>query len=253
MTEQNKAPPRARKAAPAKTPAGRSTHKNPPAKRRTAKAAAAKNSEVKSVAVKNAEPKTPETKPESSAPKPAEAARTAPTKAADVLMETVEAVKAAAVRAAEAAPAPAPTRPVAEAAPARTAEVPSPAQMVAPAARLLEAGTEQARAAYARAQSTTEQFRHAVTETAAASTRGALEVNGKVINAMRAQSDAAMELWRSTLTASSFAEAVRAQTSGTRQLYETAATHWRDVAETTTRWISASVMPMQSAWTDRGR
>ena len=86
-----------------------------------------------------------------------------------------------------------------------------------------------------------------------ASTRGALELNGKVLDAVRAQSDATFELWRSTLTAGSFSEAVRAQASGARQLYETTATHWRDVAETTTRWLGSTVKPIQAAWTDRGR
>jgi hypothetical protein len=244
MAEQKKAPARTRKTAQAAA-----AQSAPRKKRRTAKAASANTAEVKSMAVK-AEPNIPETKREAPAAKAVETARPAAMKAADVLIETVEAVKAAAVRAAQAAPAPA--KPAAEAARTFAQAAPSARQAIAPAARIVEAGTEQAREVYARAQATTEQMRHAMSETAAASARGALEVNGKVLDALRAQSEAAFDLWRSTLTAGSFSDAVRAQTSGARQLYETSAAHWRDVTETATRWLGSSVKPLQS-WTDRGR
>jgi hypothetical protein len=113
----------------------------------------------------------------------------------------------------------------------------------------MNAGTEQARQAYARAQATSQTLRQAVTETAAATGQGVLEVNGKVIDAMRAQSDAAFDLWRTTLTAGSVSEAIRAQTSGTRQVYETATTQWKDVAEATNRLLTTMMKPMQQVWT----
>ena len=123
--------------------------------------------------------------------------------------------------------------------------------LVAPATRLMEIGAEQAREAYARAQATTASLREAFAETANATTRGALEVNGKVIDAWRAQSDAALDLFQSTLRATSLSDAIRLQTSGARQVYETAATHWKDVAESTTRWFGSAVKPMQSAFTPK--
>lgn len=226
MAEHKKAPARAKAASAAKKP-------------RTAKAASAKNADVKSVTIKNAEANAPERAAETAKPvsKAAEASA--------VLLETVEAIKSVAVRAADAAPEARPTVETLNA-------VAAPGRAVAPA-RLFEAGTEQARAVYSRAQATTTQLRDAVTETATATTRGALEVNDKVLDALRAQSDAAFDLWRSTLTAGSFAEAVRVQATGARAVYETAATHWRDVAETTTRWIGASMKPIQSAWTSPRR
>jgi hypothetical protein len=128
-----------------------------------------------------------------------------------------------------------------------------PDQVVAPVATLLETGAEQARQAYARAQATSEAFRQAVADTATATSRGAIEVNSKVLDAFRAQSDAALDLWRSTLAAGTVADAIRAQTSGTRQVYETTASQWKDIAETTGRWVSAAVKPMQSVWTGQGR
>jgi hypothetical protein len=125
---------------------------------------------------------------------------------------------------------------------------PAATEMIAPTARLVEAGRDQARQAYAQAQATGETFRQALAESANVTTRGALEVNGKVIDALCAQSEAALDLWQSTLSAGSFSEAVRLQATGARQVYETVASHWKDVAETTGRWLGASVKPIQSAW-----
>jgi hypothetical protein len=91
----------------------------------------------------------------------------------------------------------------------------------------------------------------AVTEAATVSSRGVLEVNDKMIEAFRVQSDAALDLWRSTLNAATLADAIQVQTTGVRQAYEIAAAQWKDIAETTTRWIDRSVQPIQSVWTSR--
>jgi hypothetical protein len=122
-----------------------------------------------------------------------------------------------------------------------------------PVATILQTGADQAREAYARVKATTESLRQAATESATVTTRGVIEVNEKLIDAMRAQSDAAFELWRSALSATSVSEAIRIQTTGARQVYETAASQWKDIAETTGRVLSASVKPIQSAWTVPGR
>jgi hypothetical protein len=125
------------------------------------------------------------------------------------------------------------------------------AEAVASAPALAAPATDQAREAYERGQAATASFRHAVAETAAATTKGVLEVNAKVLDALRAQSDAALDLWRSALAAESFSEAVRVQTSGARQAYDSVAHHWKDVAETTNRWFGAAMRPIQSALSDR--
>lgn len=125
--------------------------------------------------------------------------------------------------------------------------------IAAPAARLIAAGADQAREAYARAQEASEQLRQTMAETTTATTRGAVEINGKVIDAWRAQGEIALGLWRQALAAGSVSEAVRLQTSGARHAYETAAAHWKDVAETTTRWLGESVKPLRSALSDDAR
>jgi hypothetical protein len=138
---------------------------------------------------------------------------------------------------------------VMEAAIARATPTPVPTTnpVIGPATRLMEAGAEQARQVYARAQASNESLRQAMTETASTTTRAAFEVQEKVLDAIRAQSDATFDLWRSTLTAGSLSEAVRVQTSGVREVYETATSHWQDVAATTTRWFGATLRPFQSA------
>ncbi|WP_112663733.1 phasin family protein [Microvirga flavescens] len=98
-----------------------------------------------------------------------------------------------------------------------------------------------------------EALRLALKEAANATTSGALAVNDKVLAAFRAQNEAAFDLWRSTLSAPSVSEALRVQAGGVRHVYETAATHWKDVAETAKTWLDHSVRPIQSIWTDRFR
>ncbi|HEX8666137.1 MAG TPA: phasin family protein [Beijerinckiaceae bacterium] len=119
----------------------------------------------------------------------------------------------------------------------------------APLAAAFEAGAGQARAAYARARETGDGFREAATASTAASARGFLELNGKVIDLVRAQNDAALDLWRSTLTAGSLSEAIRAQTHGLREAYETTAAGWKDLAETAGRLMGEAAKPLRSAFT----
>jgi hypothetical protein len=118
---------------------------------------------------------------------------------------------------------------------------------LAPFSVALESGAEQARNAVGRARDTRESLQQAVAHSAVAAANGMLELNGKVIDLLRAQSDAAFELWRSTVTAGSLSEAVRVQTSGIRQAYEATTTHAKDVAEAATRAIGDTVKPLQSA------
>ncbi|HEX8164376.1 MAG TPA: phasin family protein [Beijerinckiaceae bacterium] len=122
---------------------------------------------------------------------------------------------------------------------------------VAPLAAAFQAGADQARAAYDRARENGDTFRQAVTDTTAATTRGFLEFNGKVIDLVRAQNEAALDLWRSTLTAGSFSEAIRAQTHGMREAYETSAAQWKDLAETAGRLMGEATQPLRSAFQGR--
>jgi hypothetical protein len=133
------------------------------------------------------------------------------------------------------------------------APVPSPEaaqrQAAASVSAAVEIGADGARTMVARAQGSTEALRQAVTESATAATRGMVEINGRMFDLLRAQSDATFSLWRQTLQAGTLSEAVRAQTSGVRQAYEATASQWKDLAEVTSRVMGDTVRPLQSALT----
>ncbi len=95
-------------------------------------------------------------------------------------------------------------------------------------------------------------LRQAVREAASVSAQGALEVNEKIIDALQSQSHVALDLWRTAIGAADLPQALRAQTSATRQAYETASAQWRDIAETTARWMTRSFEPLQSTLQRRG-
>jgi hypothetical protein len=95
-------------------------------------------------------------------------------------------------------------------------------------------------------------FRQAVKEAVSVSAQGALEVNDKIIDALQSQSHAALDLWRTAITATDLPQAFRTQTSATREAYESASAQWKDIAETTARWMTRSVEPLQSALRRQG-
>ena len=209
-------------------------------RRAAARSASAAASTLKAPArpavTKAAVAKPPVTKPAGKAPvkKPAS---TAPQKAADRKALPAEAAQAASTALQSALRGVMPSGGV----------IPIAQAALAPFSVALESGAEQARNAVGRARDTRESLQQAVAHSAAAAANGMLELNGKVIDLLRAQSDAAFELWRSTVTAGSLSEAVRVQTSGMRQAYEATTTHAKDVAEAATRAIGDTVKPLQSA------
>jgi hypothetical protein len=110
-------------------------------------------------------------------------------------------------------------------------------------------GAEQARAAYLRAGAGNENLRQAVADSTTSTTRGLVELNEKVLDLWRAQSDAALDVWRSTLTSGSLAEAIRAQTSGFRRSYEATTSQWKEIAETAGRLMGDAAKTFQSTLT----
>jgi hypothetical protein len=93
-----------------------------------------------------------------------------------------------------------------------------------------------------------EALRQAMRETVAVSAKGALEVNDKIIQALQLQGHAAIDLWRTAIDNSRLPDGFNAQTGAARQAFETASAQWKDVAETTARWMTRSVEPLQSAF-----
>jgi len=128
----------------------------------------------------------------------------------------------------------------------------APAQVVPfSAAKATGAQAGPAPLPYATAQAASASLRRVVAEATAATTSGALEVNDKVLDAWRAQSDAILDVWRAALAADTLSDAARLQATGAREAYAAAASHWKDVAETTTRWFEDALKPFRSALTSR--
>jgi hypothetical protein len=92
-----------------------------------------------------------------------------------------------------------------------------------------------------------EALRQAMHEAVAVSAKGALEVNDKIIQALQTQGQAALDLWRTAIDNSRQPGGFNAQTGAAREAFETASAQWKDVAETTARWMTQSVEPLQSA------
>ena len=101
---------------------------------------------------------------------------------------------------------------------------------------------------YSRARENGESLRQAVTDSTTATTRAFVELNGKVIDLVRAQSDATLNLWRSTLSAGTFSEAIRVQTHGLREARSTTSAQWKDIAETAGRLAAEAAKPLRTAW-----
>ena len=92
-----------------------------------------------------------------------------------------------------------------------------------------------------------EALRQAMTGNTAAMTSGFAEINGKVLDLVRAQAEAALDVWRSTLTATSPAEGGERRRGLSGRLTRTQTQRWKDLFETTTRVAGAACKPPQSA------
>jgi hypothetical protein len=124
---------------------------------------------------------------------------------------------------------------------------PTPQAALAPLSAALESGAEQARSALGRARASGGNLQQAVAQSATATARAMLEVNDKILDGLRAQNEAALDLWRSAVTAGSLSELVRVQTSGIRMAYELSSTQAKDLAATATRAVGDAVKPLQAA------
>ncbi|MGO4387379.1 phasin family protein [Microvirga sp. 2YAF29] len=106
---------------------------------------------------------------------------------------------------------------------------------------------KKAEEAFSTVRSQGDAFRHAMRESATVSAKGALEVNGKIIEALHSQGHAAIELWRTALDNKDLQTALKTQTQAARDVFETASAQWKDIAETTAHWMTKSFEPLRSA------
>ncbi|MEE1610501.1 phasin family protein [Microvirga sp. CF3016] len=123
-----------------------------------------------------------------------------------------------------------------------------PISLPATAAAPVEAG-----AIFSSAKKQSDVLRQAMSEAVAASAKGALEVNDKIIEAVNTQRHVALDLWRSAISPSPLPEVFKAQSQTTHQAYEAVSAQWKDIAETTALWFTKSLEPLQSALNRSGR
>ncbi|KFG67165.1 hypothetical protein [Microvirga sp. BSC39] len=119
--------------------------------------------------------------------------------------------------------------------------------------KVVEVEPVAAEALFSSAKKQSDAFRHAVGEAVTVSAKGALEVNGKIIDALTIQSSAALDLWRSAISPAPLPEALKAQSQATRLAYEAASAQWKDVAESAALWFTKSLEPLHSAFQRPGR
>lgn len=129
--------------------------------------------------------------------------------------------------------------------------LPTPDGVVKPYARMMETGADSARAAYAQAAQTNEALTQACFESANAASRGLVALNGQMLDLMRANTDLTLSLMRSTLSAGSLSEAIKLQTSGAREAFETTSAHMKAMAEATTKLVGETTQPLAAAITRR--
>jgi hypothetical protein len=103
--------------------------------------------------------------------------------------------------------------------------------------------------AYSRAQEIGEAFRRASAESASASARGMAEINSKVMDLVRAQNETNLALWRSMVSAGSVSDALKAQSAGLKQAYESTTSHWVEITATFGKVFGSVVDPLRSTWT----
>ncbi|MBB3809474.1 phasin family protein [Pseudochelatococcus contaminans] len=74
-------------------------------------------------------------------------------------------------------------------------------------------------------------------------TRGVTELNTKLFDLVRTQTDGAIDLWRRLLSAGSLAEAVELHTRELRRQFETTSTQLKDIAQTSNRLLTDVLSP----------
>ncbi|GGK36969.1 phasin family protein [Salinarimonas ramus] len=253
-------------AAPKSAAAAKPAAAGKPAAAKTQKTTALKSAALKAAAAPRPEKAAPEADASPAAPSPA---APAPSPAAPTPAPVAAAAPAPipapslAPRAAEPAPAvKAAPKPAPKAEPEPSlhdeafsavgiARLPAADDLVKPYARMMESGTVGARTAYSQVRESNEAMAQACFASAAAASRGMATLNAEMLDLMRANTDLTLSVMRSTLTAGSLSEAVKLQTSGARQAYETTSAHMRAIAEATTKLVGETTQPIADAITKR--
>jgi hypothetical protein len=90
-------------------------------------------------------------------------------------------------------------------------------------------------------------FGHAAARSAAIATLGLLDLNTRVLDLMRQQSEVSLSALGAVLTARSAADAMRAQTDGLSRTLDLQSTQWNEIARTFRRVVEDAAEPVRAA------
>lgn len=111
---------------------------------------------------------------------------------------------------------------------------------------IAHAGLGYARQSYAALHEQSELWTKGFSSTLSVASRGVTELNGKVFDLVRSQTDGTLDLWRQLLKVTSLAEAVEVQTRELRRQFESTSHQLKDIAQTSNRLLSETFSRIQT-------
>jgi phasin len=139
-----------------------------------------------------------------------------------------------------------------EAAAAIKAVMPTAAQVAAPAAEIqqsfrsaLEKSVVESRAAFAKAKTAADEATSAFEVSFAAAKDGALAINAKALEALRANADANFDFLKSVFGAKSLTDVITLQTEFARKQVETMTSQTKDLGALTQKALADAVEPIK--------
>jgi phasin len=139
-----------------------------------------------------------------------------------------------------------------EAAAAINAVMPTAPQVAAPVEEIqqsirsaLEKGVVESRAAFAKAKTHADETASAFEVSFAAAKDGALAINAKALEALRANADANFDFVKSVFAAKSLADVIALQTEFARKQVETMTTQTKDIGALTQKAMANAVEPIK--------
>ena len=111
-----------------------------------------------------------------------------------------------------------------------------------------EKGLEETRAAYARVKSAAEDATHSIETSYASAGKGITALNTKAIDAMRANTDAAFDFYKSLMGVKSVSEAITLQSEHARKQFEAVTFQSKEISSLAQKVAADSIEPLRAAF-----
>ena len=111
-----------------------------------------------------------------------------------------------------------------------------------------EKGFEQSREAYARVKTAAEDATHSIETSYASATKGIVAINTKAIDALRANADAAFDLYKSLLGVKSVSEAITLQSEHARKQFEAVTFQGKEISSLAQKVAADSFEPLRATF-----